>query len=142
VSGGMYELPSSGRFFAELTFRRYEWKDKCLIFFSAKYAAAYGSRGMQWSHIPLAAWVHILASRFLWILPSCRSSLSSSGDCLTTSHGFFMTCVGEPRGTVGISEASTALPFRRLAPMGAAAWPLDCVDWSSNSRNSCAPCLE
>ena len=40
--------------------------------------------------MPFGPWRHILASFFLGILPSCLSSRSSKGDCLTTSHGFLI----------------------------------------------------
>ena len=43
----MYELPNSGLFLPVFTFRKYEWKDMCLIFFSSRYFWSYGSNGMQ-----------------------------------------------------------------------------------------------
>lgn len=43
----MYELFISGLLVAALILRRYEWNERCLIFFSARYLASYGSRGIQ-----------------------------------------------------------------------------------------------
>ena len=92
--------------------------------------------------MPLGPCLHIFWSSFRGILPSSLSNRSSSFDCLTTSQGFLMSCVGDPRGTEGISEESTGLPLRRAKPVGAAVGPFDVLDCSWKSKKTRSPCLE
>src|SRR5215469_4332143 len=92
--------------------------------------------------MPLGPCRHILKSRGLVILPSFLSSASSSGDCLTTSHGFLIVFVGEASSTFASGTASlsdTGLPFRRTAEGAGTLWPFVTVARVLYCRKIIAP---
>lgn len=75
--------------------------------------------------MPFGPCLHIFASFVRVILPSFLSNASSSGDCLTTSHGFFISFSPPIDIEERASEGATAFPLIRIALGAGAAWPFD-----------------
>lgn len=73
----------------------YEWKDKCLILCSFKYASSYGGSGQQYTQPAFSPWWQERGSFFLGIIPSfVFSSMSTSSSRMFTCEVFFWVTKG------------------------------------------------